>query len=165
MERLITNSIFFPQKKRNYIRFSFLLQLRVSSFKIKREKESRGNLPTSFSYLRRRLPENFCDWSLLVLFLIRELVFCKFSPLLFILKLSILQKHQHGLPFLRRAQCLLKPGHEKKIWTKQIYKKRLNISVTGRWRSCCSTVKQGSFKHLLCGTFYIWHDKFFPLTQ
>ena len=110
----IRRSHFFSSNKRNYKRFSFLLQLGISSFKIKREKESRGNLPTSFSYLRRRLPENFCDWSLLVLFLIRELVFCKFSPLLFILKLSILQKHQHSLPFSRRAQCLLKPGHEKK---------------------------------------------------
>ena len=66
MEILIKKSHLFSSKKRNYKRLSFLLQLRVSSFKIIREKESRENLPTSFSYLRRRLP-NICDWGLLVL--------------------------------------------------------------------------------------------------
>ena len=51
----------------------------------------------------------------------------------FILKLSILLKHQHGLPFLHRAQCVLKPGHDKKnIIEKQICKERQKICITGR---------------------------------
>ena len=133
MEILIKKSHLFSSKKRNYKRLSFLLQLRVSSFKIIREKESRENLPTSFSYLRRRLP-NICDWGLLVLliFYLRA-GFLQVLSFFFILKLSILPKHQHGLPFLRRAQCLLKPGNVKKKYEQNKYIKRgKKMCITGR---------------------------------
>ena len=122
MERLITNSHLFSWKERNYARFSFLLQLRVSTELQNQtgERKSRESTNNFFvSGMRRWLPKNICDWSLLVLFLIREPVFCRFSPLLFILKLSILPKHQHSLPFLCRAQCLLKPGHEQNKYIKR----------------------------------------------
>ena len=124
MESLITNSHLFSSKKRNYKRFSFLLQLRVSSFKIKREKESRGNLPTSFSYLRRRLPRIFVI-GVCWFFFWSESWFSA-SSVLFSLSLNFRFCRSISTVFLFCAvlSAYWNLAMRKKIWAKQIYKKK-----------------------------------------
>ena len=166
MEILIKKSHLFSSKKRNYKRLSFLLQLRVSSFKIIREKESRENLPTSFSYLRRRLP-NICDWGLLVLLIFWSESWFSASSVLFLYPKTFDSPEASARSSFSAPRSVLTETWqcEKKYEQNKYIKRGKKMCITGRWRSCCSTVKQGSFKHLLCGTFWIWHDIYSTLTQ
>ena len=125
MEILIKKSHLFSSKKRNYKRLSFLLQLRVSSFKIIREKESRENLPTSFSYLRRRLP-NICDWGLLVLLIFWSESWFSASSVLFLYPKTFDSPEASARSSFSAPRSVLTETWqcEKKIWAKQIYKKR-----------------------------------------
>ena len=139
MEILIKKSHLFSSKKRNYKRLSFLLQLRVSSFKIIREKESRENLPTSFSYLRRRLP-NICDWGLLVLLIFWSESWFSASSVLFLYPKTFDSPEASARSSFSAPRSVLTETWqcEKKYEQNKYIKRGKKMCITGRWRSCCT---------------------------